>query len=181
MTTTAPLALDNIHYLAQALDLLEALDDEVYGKPYPPFFDNGIGAHLRHNLDHYRGFLDGLGTFRIDYDARERDPRIETDRALAVRQIHEVIESLRHLSEADTGAAVMVKMDSGDETQNGATWRSSSIGRELQFLVSHTVHHYALIGVLARLHGVEPGEEFGVAPSTLRYQQTQLACAPQPG
>jgi uncharacterized damage-inducible protein DinB len=181
MTTTAPLALDNIHYLAQALDLLEALDDESYRKPFPPFFTSGVGGHLRHNLDHYRSFLDGLGTWKIDYDARERDTRMETDRALAAQLVRDLIDQLRSVSEADTEIPVLVKMDSDAEDEAPVTWRRSTVGRELQFLVSHTVHHYALIAVQARLHGVDPGEDFGVAPSTVRYLRTKLACVPQLG
>jgi uncharacterized damage-inducible protein DinB len=45
------------------------------------------------------------------------------------------------------------------------------VGRELQFLASHTLHHYALIAALLRLQGVEPGEEFGVAPGTLEHRR----------
>jgi hypothetical protein len=36
------------------------------------------------------------------------------------------------------------------------------------------VHHYALIGALLRVQGVDPGAEFGVAPSTLEHRR-QLA------
>ena len=55
---------------------------------------------------------------------------------------------------------------------------ASSLGRELLFLASHTVHHYALIAVLVRLWGVAPDDDFGVAPSTLAYEQGAAACAP---
>ena len=44
--------------------------------------------------------------------------------------------------------------------------------RELQFLVSHTIHHYALIGVLLAAEGFDVSlefPEFGVAPSTLTH------------
>jgi uncharacterized damage-inducible protein DinB len=181
MTTTTSLAHDNIHFIRQALSLLEVLDDESYCKPYPPFFASGIGAHLRHNFDHYRSFLDGLGTWKIDYDARARDACLETDREYAGRQLQEIIRELDKISEADTDVPVLVRMDSDGETELPATWRRSTVGRELQFLVSHTVHHYALIAVLLRLHGLEPSEDFGCAPSTLRYQRTHPVCAPQPG
>jgi hypothetical protein len=55
-------------------------------------------------------------------------------------------------------------------------WSGTSVGRELQFLVSHTVHHYAVIAAMLRPQGVEPGADFGVAPSTLVYEQGS-ACA----
>lgn len=52
-------------------------------------------------------------------------------------------------------------------------WSDSSVKRELQFLVSHTVHHYALIKELLRREGFDPGAEFGVAPSTLQARDQQ--------
>ncbi|MEP0552783.1 MAG: hypothetical protein ABJE29_00430, partial [Balneola sp.] len=52
-------------------------------------------------------------------------------------------------------------------------WSVSSIRRELQFLVSHTVHHYALIGLILKTMDVEVPEDFGVAPSTLKHESEQ--------
>jgi len=56
-------------------------------------------------------------------------------------------------------------------------WCTSSVLRELDFLQSHTVHHYSLIAMLLRLHEIDPGEDFGVAPSTLKYWKEEAACA----
>jgi hypothetical protein len=50
----------------------------------------------------------------------------------------------------------------------------SSVGRELLFLSSHTVHHWALVAALLRHQGIEPGVEFGVAPSTLDHRRTSV-------
>ena len=49
------------------------------------------------------------------------------------------------------------------------------ISRELQVLSSHTVHHFALIAVTLRMHGVEMDPDFGMAPSTLRYLASKTA------
>ena len=57
-------------------------------------------------------------------------------------------------------------------------WTASSLDRELQSLISHTVHHYALIAMLLRVSGRQPAADFGVAPSTLRYWEESRACAP---
>ena len=51
----------------------------------------------------------------------------------------------------------------------------SSISRELQVLSSHTVHHFALIAMTLRMHGVELDSDFGMAPSTLRYLSAKTA------
>lgn len=41
------------------------------------------------------------------------------------------------------------------------------------FLQSHTIHHMALIGIMARLQGVTVPTGFGVAPSTRCYWAEQ--------
>ena len=57
--------------------------------------------------------------------------------------------------------------------ENADVWLVSSIGRELQALSSHTIHHFALIAITLRLHGVEVSPDFGMSPSTLTYLATQ--------
>jgi len=50
---------------------------------------------------------------------------------------------------------------------------STSVERELVFLASHTIHHMAIIGMLAEQAGMEVSSDFGVHPSTLRYLEKQ--------
>ena len=42
-----------------------------------------VGAHLRHVIEHYQRFLIGTRDGEVNYDARQRDMRIATDRNLA--------------------------------------------------------------------------------------------------
>ena len=44
----------------------------------------------------------------------------------------------------------------------------TSLGRELAFVVQHTIHHAALIAVLLDILGVRVPADFGYAPSTPR-------------
>ncbi len=60
-------------------------------------------------------------------------------------------------------------------------WSHSTVRRELQFLLSHTVHHFALIAVLLERFEIAVPDDFGIAPSTLKYWQAQAPCAPRPG
>jgi hypothetical protein len=57
--------------------------------------------------------------------------------------------------------------------QDSPHWAVTSLERELQFLLSHTVHHFALVALLLRAQGFEVSADFGVAPSTLAYWQPQ--------
>lgn len=50
-------------------------------------------------------------------------------------------------------------------------WHTSSVGRELQFLVNHTVHHFAMIRGICQRAGNELDPDFGMALSTLRHHR----------
>ena len=161
--------------ILQAIELLESIEPGLYTKTAPPVYFSGIGAHLRHNIDHYHCFLSGATSGRIDYDARNRDVRLERDRIVALELLRGAMADFSQLGAEALDQAVEVKVDCGRH----AGWSRSTIRRELQFLLSHTVHHYAVIAMICHLNGHEPGAGFGVAPSTLKYRETlqSRACA----
>jgi len=168
----------NVHHLHQAAALIERISDAVYAATQPPLYVGSMGAHLRHTLDHYTNFLEGLDEGRIDYETRRRDLRIEEDRAFALQSIRRLISRLESIPDADGGREVIARVECGGDTGRDEAWARSTIRRELDFLLSHTVHHFALISMIVRLQGEDPGSEFGVAPSTLRYWQQRGTCAP---
>ncbi len=158
---------DNLHFLQQGLDLLRQLDDRHFtAQPQLPM--SPVGGHFRHCLDFYTCFLNGVERGEIDYDARTRDPRLEVDRGYAADFIAQLMERLERLPEGDH-RPLRVSMDNRFLDQEPC-WATSSAQRELQFLRSHTVHHYALISALLHQLGYEPDADFGVAPSTLAYR-----------
>ncbi len=162
----------NVHLLEQGLSLLEQMNDSLYTTAPDGIAKAGVGGHLRHCLDFYDSFLLGVEagpTGRIDYDRRERNPLTETDISIAKAKIEATIARLGGLK-ADGQQKLLVKLE-GEQAQNASAWSHSSVNRELQFLLSHTVHHYALMAMLLRLQGFEPAADFGVAPSTLKYWQ----------
>jgi len=167
---------NNIYVLKQGLDLLGQLDDHLYVSVKQPAFKSGVGTHFRHCLDSYTCFLSGVEEGRIDYDLRARDARIETDRAVAIAKTESVINGLQTLSITDGRTPLLVKLETASD-QEAASWGNSSLMRELQFLVSHTIHHYAIMALLLRLQGFEPGQDFGVAPSTLESWRSASQCA----
>ena len=166
------LILDNLRCIQQGVNLLGELDSDSYTCPSPQCFDSKIGGHLRHNIDHYTSFLNGFRKGRVDYDERLRDLRVESDPEFAISELNRIAEELKRIDSSDLDISLKVKMDSGspDSTME---WSLSTVRRELQFLLSHTIHHSALIAVICNLHGVATPSDFGVAPSTLKHQQTQ--------
>lgn len=170
MIESASITADNIHFLEQAATLMGLLSNRLYAEP-PRIALSPVGAHLRHCLDLYSSFLEGFPAGRIDYDARARDPRLETDREFALATIQRLIRELEACQAEAQDGALQVAMDRGAGEQGERAFTTSSVRRELQFLRSHTVHHYALIAAVLRLHNFEPPADFGVAPATLTYRR----------
>ncbi len=149
--------------LLQAIDVLDQLDDEAYCSAR-----RRLGAHVRHILEFYECFLDGVETQHVDYDARKRDREVETGRAAAKKKAVELLRRLENRA-AHGDRLVWVRMeDSSGEIDND--WMLSSVSRELQSVRSHTVHHLALIAPTLCELGVRLGSDFGVAASTLRFR-----------
>ena len=158
----------NLHFLEQAGKLLARLDDERYACPVASFYGSSVGGHIRHCLEHYCSLLAGVDSGKVDYDDRKRDHALESEAACAITQVEETRRQLAALAAGEAPVGLLVKMDCGGEE---IEWQPSTMGRELQFLVSHTVHHFAMIGGICRELGVDLEEGFGVAPSTLRHQK----------
>ncbi len=94
---------------------------------------------MRHVLDHYSSFLAGIDSGVVNYDARVRETLVETDRVSGIEQAKSIVERLKS-SVVDTSQTVKVIVSAN--TTEDEVHSVSSVGRELQFLASHTVHHY---------------------------------------
>jgi len=165
-----------VRVLEQGHALLERIDDRLYTDTAGLPIQSGAGSHVRHCLDFYQSLLEGVWTGRVDYNRRGRDALVARDRACAAARIEIVIEELRALADLPGDTTLMVSPEDADPS-DGDAWCASTLARELQFLLSHTVHHYALVALVLRLQGFEPGEEFGVAPSTLAHWRQEALCA----
>jgi len=162
---------DNVEIVRQGIAALERLNEDLYARPAFPQGAGSIGAQFRHILDHYLAFFAGLESGRIDYDARERDPATERSIATARARAEATVRELVDISPDRLDQPVTVNTRTSSRPGRPAVWASTSVRRELTFLLSHTVHHYALINLLARAGGVELPASFGVAPSTLVHRQ----------
>ncbi len=167
MTRETPrLILDLIEILSQGRALIERATDELYCAHPSSFKASSLGAHYRHHLEHAQLLLTGSPDGVIDYDARARDPRIEQDRAFALAQTDALIEEFAKLPEEALNRELTIVYRSCTECDTRPGTRST-LGRELLFLVSHAVHHYALMRILVEVQGQQTDETFGVMPSTL--------------
>jgi uncharacterized damage-inducible protein DinB len=163
----------NAEVIRQVIDLIAALDPVRYTRRIPTAFEASIGDHVRHIIEHYQSFLAGLGGSRvIDYEARPRNAMLEQEPTRACAALEEIACGLARIGQAAPLDELAYRAETWPEGQARTT-----LVRELEFLLSHTVHHCALVALMCRLQGHEPAPGFGIAPSTLRYQQTSLACA----
>ena len=167
----------NLIVLEQAVAALRRLDDTTYASGGAAPGISPVGVHFRHVFDHYQAFFTGLPDGAIDYDARVRQVPLETDRTQALATALGYLGDLARLPTGVAARPVRVTLRSVAGSGADPDWSESSVKRELQFLVSHTVHHYALIKELLRREGFDPGETFGVAPSTLQARDSEAACA----
>jgi uncharacterized damage-inducible protein DinB len=174
-------AAENVLYLEQGVALLERLDDTRFTASPDGLFRGGVGAQFRHCLDFYACFLDGLEAGRVDYSKRKRDLEVETSRGCAIDTVRTLTRRLLELEARDAERPVAVRSEDPSTSRGTLDWCGSTVGRELQFLVSHTIHHYALIAAVLRLTGEDVRRdfpEFGVAPSTLEHWKEAGLLAP---
>ena len=157
-------------FLQQGIDLLEDISDDLFTKNNTQYSKSGIGRHFRHIIEHYFSLLDTDGS-TIDYDARDRDLRLETDRSFMIEKLDNVKNRLNQYLEQPELLDTVVEIRSNEGIgEENIPVAQASIRREFQFLISHTVHHYALIGLILQTLGYTPASDFGVAPSTLKYE-----------
>jgi uncharacterized damage-inducible protein DinB len=68
--------------------------------------------------------------------------------------------------------SISVTMSSGDAQLDVR----SSVGRELAYVLSHTIHHNAIVNAMVRTLGGWVPDRFGYALSTVRHLE-KTACA----
>ena len=159
----------NLFFVNQAIELLQRLTNQEYATPSLLLNSGGIGPHIRHCIEHYQSFLDGLPLAKIDYDARKRDKKMETNIEYGIECLNDVYVRLERLETIDS-ETLHVKMETNADENEPAVWMVSSVGREMMSLVSHTVHHFAIVALLLNGMNKAVPRGFGVAPSTLKFQ-----------
>jgi len=150
-------------------DLLGQLAPDEYVQPLALMSEASIGQHIRHILEFYGCFFDGLHKERISYEKRKRRMDIEQDRSVAKQILINFRVCLPTLSL--NHPIVVEACFSADESDPSPM--ASSVLRELFFNLEHAIHHLAIIkmAVVQYFPSLVLDNEFGVAPSTLAYRQ----------
>jgi uncharacterized damage-inducible protein DinB len=152
--------------LADLACVLEQIGDLDYVARPPGGVSGTIGAHVRHCLDHVHAVLEPAPDGMVRYDRRRRHAVIEADRLAAAAALRRGVARLEALTPAAADAALL--LESQVDRQGSCVQVTSSLARELVFVMQHTIHHQALVALLLAGRGVPVPETFGYAPSTPR-------------
>ncbi len=169
----ARVAQYNVEVLEQALVLLNWFSAPDRAARY----GTGVGPHFRHLIEHYEQFFEGMGERVLDYDERRRDGTVEVDVAVARARFAAVIERLWKFSASDAIPDTIAVLLCGglDGAERFVT--ASTPSRELVFLASHAVHHYAIIKPLLIEEGCPLPRDFGKAPATIHHERDSMQVA----
>ena len=161
--------------LTDLATLLDATSDLDYVTRPDGGTSGSVGAHVRHCLDHVRAVLDAAEGGLLSYDGRERDQALEQRRTLGILALHQQSARLEALvgRPADQPIHLAAQVD----YRGGSVEVTSSLGRELVFVLQHTIHHQAIVALLLAARGIAIPPRFGYAPSTVRRHVARLACA----
>lgn len=173
--TLEALVSENRELLRQTTELIGRLASHEYASPHPTLGCSSIGKHVRHVTDHYEALLHGHT--KVNYDDRPRLQAVEHDPVSGQHRLNAIREQIRAWAEAilDPRSPIPVRHTVEFGHRAEPVELPSTASRELAFLANHTLHHMAIIGILASSQGVLPGADFGVALSTrlhLEEQQT---------
>ena len=154
--------------LQRCTTLIETTSDEEYTTVV--LGESSIGAHIRHSLDHFYSFFKGLDTGRCDYDSRDRNPLIETDRGFALKKVVELSSKLSKLQETSESLQITQLY----HCESPVIQIESTVQRELMFLMHHTLHHLALIAFLMKVQGLEVDQKLTLAFGTEKLQNEMI-------
>ena len=165
------LVADNAACLRRALDTMEGLSDHDYRQPVAAVFNASPGAHFRHIQEHYQVFLDSWQSGLVNYDSRPRNRQLECDRSLAMEALAASCRSLQELPEDLSQAVGVCCCTARDGIGSDSPTVPSCLSRELMFLHSHAIHHFAMVVIMLQQLGLDVHQDLGVAPATLRHQR----------
>jgi len=160
--------------LRQGLTLLDNLDADTFSRKEDGPWGSSIGAHYRHVLDHFLCLIEGLWDAHINYDQRSRNAQVEGSIEVARAATRDLLEAIRAIP-ADVLKQECQVVYSVGYGENSVQAVRSVVARELMFCVGHAIHHYAIMKLLCSVRAVALPYEFGIAPSTLKYQEAQAA------
>lgn len=153
--------------LYQLKQLLEDLTDEQYSQRIALLSNASIGEHTRHIIEFFAELESGYENGCVNYDARKRDHKIETQRKQAISKLLWIVARA-----GKQNKPLLLESDFGIDNSNTCKV-PSNYGRELLYNLEHTIHHMALLRIAVNeVSAISLPVDFGVAVSTIKYRQS---------
>ena len=148
---------------------LTLLSDDQYSSSLEILSGASIGQHLRHITDMFECLQQGLGNGTVNYEARQRDRKVETDKVWAMHILGMVSDGLQLQN------FPLLLFAGFNENSDDQIELQTNYYRELAYNLEHAIHHLAIIKIGIRaLIAIELPADFGVASSTIKFR---AACA----
>jgi hypothetical protein len=150
--------------LRQLKNCLNQLTNDEYTEKLAIFSSSTIGQHTRHILEFHQALLNVDKI--INYDLRQRNLQIENDKEYMLQIIDSLTKELKSLN---LSKKIILQGTLGGVLNTV----ESNLGRELLYVTEHAVHHMAILkmGIVHSFCHIQFEENFGVAESTINYQQ----------
>jgi hypothetical protein len=152
--------------LTEQQNLLRKITAKMYTHNIPSLDGATIGGHTRHIIEFLEILLNSYHTNQINYDERQRNLDLEKNPEQAIQAISEILSGInlpnKNLIMHQTVGNVSLEIP-------------TNFFRELLYNIEHCIHHQALIKVafneIKMSHLLN--KNFGIAPSTIQYRETQ--------
>ena len=143
---------------------IELLSDEDFTKPIVNLSNSTIGEHVRHIIELFDGLEKGYKIGIINYDDRERNKTIQTNKAFAISCLGTIINTFEKENKNLELNTLLVSANNLIQT---------NYYRELLYNYEHCIHHQALIKVgLLELNIQLTNTYFGIAFSTIEFRKS---------
>ncbi|MDX2095791.1 MAG: DinB family protein [Alphaproteobacteria bacterium] len=158
--------LDRI--LADLQQVLATLPAAAYCKAVGG--ESSVGAHMRHLLEFMQVLADNLESGVIDYESRAHNAAYESDPeavAAILPQLHaKLTQAVLRLSAHHPLLLRETAFVGGRKIT-----LTTSLGREILFMLQHAIHHLAIIKMQAAAMDIALGAQMGVAVATQIYRE----------
>lgn len=155
--------------LLQLQQALSGLTRDQYAKPLEVLSNSSIGEHTRHVIEFFQALGKGYESGHVNYDKRQRNYILETDRDAAAMEIAFIQMNIEK-QDKEIQLTGTYSKDSDQEVSVNTTYY-----RELIYNLEHLIHHMAVIKIGIRdSTTVSVPSEFGVASATIRHKKSIL-------
>jgi hypothetical protein len=153
--------------LLQLASAIEEVSENAYKQKSTLLNGSTIGGHTRHVIEIFQCLLQGYEIGIVNYEHRKRDMLIETNKDFAVALLQEISSKI-----ALTNKSLRLEGFYSNEADCENCSIQTNFFRELVYNLEHCIHHMALIRVgIQEFSAIVLPANFGVAPSTIQYQQ----------